>query len=219
MCAARGANGVLFASQRLHTSAIAAPSNPSPPPLAPTRTRSTHSSSASRSRWLRVPAGYGQWLADLKARIHAAQQRAALAVNRERLALYWQIGWDILERQTKGAWGDGILDRVSSDLRAAFPSMRGFSRSNLKYMQAFAEAWPDLAAIGQQPVDQLPLGHNLVLLTKLKDRDARLAYARSTLEHGWSRAVLVHHIEMRTVERQGKADRVRARRAGPPCPP
>lgn len=156
-------------------------------------------------RLMPVPAGYGEWLADVKARIHAAQQRAALAVNRELLALYWQIGRDILERQAKGAWGDGILDRVSSDLRAAFPSMRGFSRSNLKYMRAFAEAWPDPTSIGQQPVGQLPWGHNLVLLTKLKDREARLAYARGTLEHGWSRAVLSHHIEMRTVERQGKA--------------
>lgn len=156
-------------------------------------------------RLMRAPAGYGEWLADVKARIHAAQQRATRSVNRELLALYWQIGRDILERQTKGAWGDGILDRVSSDLRAAFPSMRGFSRSNLKYMRAFAEAWPDPVSIGQQPVGQLPWGHNLVLLTKLKDREARLAYARSTLEHGWSRAVLVHHIEMRTVERRGKA--------------
>ena len=168
--------------------------------------RTTKTPTATRPVMLtRAPAGYGEWLAALKARIHAAQQRAALAVNRELLALYWQLGRDILERQTKAAWGDGILDRVSSDLRAAFPSMRGFSRSNLKYMRAFAEAWPDPVSIGQQPVGQLPWGHNLVLLTKLKDREARLAYARSTLEHGWSRAVLVHHIEMRTVERRGKA--------------
>jgi predicted nuclease of restriction endonuclease-like (RecB) superfamily len=150
------------------------------------------------------PKGYAQWLADVKARIHAAQQRAALAVNRELLGLYWQLGRDILERQAAGAWGDGILDRVSRDLRAAFPAMKGFSRSNLKYMRAFAEAWPD-AAIGQQPVGQLPWGHNVVLLTKLKGRGARLAYAAAALEHGWSRAVPVHHIEARTVDRQGKA--------------
>jgi predicted nuclease of restriction endonuclease-like (RecB) superfamily len=51
----------------------------------------------------------------------------------------------------------------------------------------------------------LPWGHNLVLLAKLKDRDARLAYAAAALEHGWSRAVLVHHFEARTVERRGRA--------------
>lgn len=150
------------------------------------------------------PAGYGEWLADLKARVHAAQQRAALAVNRELLALYWGIGRDILERQVAGTWGDGVLNQVSADLRAEFPEMKGFSRSNLKYMRAFAEAWPE-PEFGQQPVGQIPWGHNLVLLTKLKDRETRLAYAASVLEHGWSRAVLVHHIEARTVERQGKA--------------
>jgi predicted nuclease of restriction endonuclease-like (RecB) superfamily len=72
------------------------------------------------------------------------------------------------------------------------------------YMRAFAEAWPEPEFV-QQPVGQIPWGHNLVLLTKLKDRAARLAYATSALDHGWSRAVLVHHIEARTVERQGKA--------------
>lgn len=151
-----------------------------------------------------VPRGYAEWIADVKARIHAAQQRAALAVNQELLALYWRLGRGIRERQATGVWGDGILDRVSEDLRAAFPAMKGFSRSNLKYMRAFAEAWPD-ADFGQQAVGQLPWGHNLALLTKLKGRDARLANAGAALESGWSRAVLVHHIEARTVERRGKA--------------
>ncbi len=109
----------------------------------------------------------------------------------------------ILERQKRGGGGAGIVDKVSADLRAAVPSMKGFSRSNLKYMRAFAEAWSEGDFV-QQPVGQLPWGHNLVLLTKLKARDARLAYAARALEHGWSRAVLVHHLEARTVERQGK---------------
>jgi predicted nuclease of restriction endonuclease-like (RecB) superfamily len=82
--------------------------------------------------------------------------------------------------------------------------MKGFSRANLMYMRAFADAWPE-ADFVQQPVGQLPWGHNLVLLTKLKDRDARLAYASQALDRGWSRAVLLHHLEARTVERQGKA--------------
>ncbi|MCC6337774.1 MAG: hypothetical protein IT380_27745 [Myxococcales bacterium] len=129
------------------------------------------------------PRGYAEWLAEVKARSHAAQQRAALAVNRELLALYWRLGRDILERQAAGAWGDGILDRVSRDLRASFPGMRGFSRSNLKYMRAFAEAWP-AADFGQQPVGQLLWGHNLVLLTKLKDPAAQLRPHRAVRPAG-----------------------------------
>lgn len=89
------------------------------------------------------PQGYADWLADLKGRIHTAQQRAALAVNRELVGLYWQIGRDILVRQAEQGWGAKVIDRLAHDLRAAFPDMKGFSPRNLKYMRAFAEAWPD----------------------------------------------------------------------------
>lgn len=151
------------------------------------------------------PPGYAEWLTVLKSRIHVAQQRAALAVNRELMQLYWQLGRDIIERQEQAGWGAGIVDQVAADLRAAFPELKGFSRSNLKYMRAFAEAWPDPTAIGQQPVGQLPWGHNLVLLTKLKTPEARLAHAARAVEHGWSRSVLAIHIEQGTLAREGKA--------------
>jgi predicted nuclease of restriction endonuclease-like (RecB) superfamily len=153
---------------------------------------------------LASPAGYAEWLTELKSRIHAAQQRAALAVNRELLSLYWRLGRDLLERQAGGSWGSRVIYRVSTDLRAAFPEMKGFSPSNLKYMRTFAEAWPDFPD-RQQAVGELPWGHNVVLLTKLKQGEQRLAYALAALSHGWSRNVLVHHIELGTVERQGKA--------------
>ena len=141
---------------------------------------------------------------DLKARIHGAQQRAALAVNRELVLLYWQIGRDILARQDREGWGAKVIERLAQDLRSAFPDMKGFSRANLMYMRAFAEAWPD-AAIVQQAVGQLPWGHNLVLLAKLKTPEQRLAYAQRAIEHGWSRNVLNIHIERRLLEREGRA--------------
>lgn len=150
------------------------------------------------------PEGYAELLADLKGRIHNAQQRATLAVNRELISLYWQIGHDILIRQAQQGWGAKVIERLSGDLRAAFPEMKGFSRANLMYMRAFAEAWPD-AAIVQQVVGQLPWGHNLVLLTRLKDTQQRLAYAQSAMTHGWSRNVLNIHIETRLLERTGMA--------------
>ena len=150
------------------------------------------------------PAGYADWLADLKGRIHSAQQRATLAVNRELVLLYWQIGRDILQRQAAQGWGAKVIERLAQDLRVAFPKMKGFSRANLMYMRAFAQAWPD-AEIVQQAVGQLPWGHNLVLLTQLKDPALRLAYAQSAIAHGWSRNVLNLHIETRRLERSGKA--------------
>ena len=151
-----------------------------------------------------LPPDYGDWLAELKTRIHNAQQRAAQAVNRELVALYWQIGKDILARQAQQGWGAKVIERLAQDLRTAFPDMKGFSRANLMYMRAFAEAWPD-GAIVQQAVGQLPWGHNLVLLTKLKEPDQRLAYAERAISHGWSRTLLEIHIESRLLEREGQA--------------
>lgn len=151
-----------------------------------------------------APEGYGEWLADVKSRIYAARQRAALAANTEMLRVYWQIGRDILDRQAALGWGAKVIDRLSHDLRRAFPDLGGFSRTNLKYMRVFAEAWPE-DAIGQQAVGQLPWGHNLVLLTKLKDPEQRLAYAEAAIEFGWSRNVLDIQIERKAIERQGCA--------------
>jgi predicted nuclease of restriction endonuclease-like (RecB) superfamily len=151
-----------------------------------------------------LPPDYALWLAELKIRIHTAQQQATLAVNRELIRLYWQIGRDILARQGSEGWGSKVIERLAQDLRNAFPTMKGFSRTNLMYMRAFAEAWPD-EAIVQQAVGQLPWGHNLVLLTRLKTAEQRLAYAQRAIRHGWSRNVLDIQIERRLLEREGKA--------------
>ncbi len=150
------------------------------------------------------PGGYAEWLVELKGRIHNAQQRAALAVNRELVLLYWQIGQDILQRQEREGWGAKVIERLAHDLRAAFPQMKGFSPRNMKYMRAFAQAWPD-AEFVQQAAALLPWGHNLVLLDKLPGPKTRRWYAAKALEHSWSRNVLVMHIESRLLERSGAA--------------
>ena len=151
-----------------------------------------------------APTGYADWLAELKTRIHTAQQRAALAVNRELVLLYWQIGRDILARQAEQGWGAKVIERLAHDLRTAFPEMKGFSRANLMYMRAFAEAWPD-AEFVQAVLAQLPWYHQLALLDKLPDAESRRWYAAKAMEHNWSRNVLVMQIETRLRERSGTA--------------
>lgn len=151
-----------------------------------------------------LPPDYADWLAELKSRIHNAQQRATLAVNRELVLLYWQIGQDILARQARQGWGAKVIERLAQDLRAAFPDMKGFSPRNLKYMRAFAEAWPD-AEFVQAVLAQLPWYHHLALLDKLPGAEARCWYAAKAIEHNWSRNVLVMHIETRLRERSGAA--------------
>ena len=151
-----------------------------------------------------TPAGYADWLAELKTRIHSAQQRATLAVNRELVLLYWQIGRDILVRQAEQGWGAKVIDRLAHDLRTAFPTMKGFSPRNLKYMRAFAEAWPDTEFV-QAVLAQLPWYHQLALLDKLRSPETRRWYAAKAIEHNWSRNVLAMQIETRLHERSGMA--------------
>jgi predicted nuclease of restriction endonuclease-like (RecB) superfamily len=151
-----------------------------------------------------APEGYADWLAELKNRIHGAQQRATLAVNRELVLLYWQIGRDILARQAQQGWGAKVIERLAHDLRTAFPQMKGFSPRNLKYMRAFAEAWPDESFV-QEVLAQLPWYHQLALLDKLPDPKTRHWYAAKAIEHNWSRNVLVMQIETRLRERTGTA--------------
>jgi predicted nuclease of restriction endonuclease-like (RecB) superfamily len=92
-----------------------------------------------------LPADYFQWLANLKQRIHGARQRALLAANSEQIRLYHDIGREILERQNRQGWGAKVIDRLSADLRAAFPDMKGLSASNLKYMRYFCLGMPRAA--------------------------------------------------------------------------
>lgn len=147
---------------------------------------------------------YSSWLAELKGRIHRAQQRATLAVNQEMILLYWQIGRDILARQAEQGWGAKVIERLAGDLRAAFPEMKGFSSRNLKYMRAFAEAWPD-GELVQAVLAQLPWYHKLALLDKLPGPETRRWYASKAIEHNWSRNILVMQIESRLMERSGTA--------------
>jgi predicted nuclease of restriction endonuclease-like (RecB) superfamily len=147
---------------------------------------------------------YRHWFAELKQRVERARQRAVASVNRELVALYWQIGRDILDRQQKQGWGAGVVDRLARDLKAAFPDMRGFSPRNLKYMRALAQAFPQPEFV-QQPVAQLPWSHVVTLLDKLDDTAQRIWYAEKSLEHGWSRSVLTMQIETAAHARTGKA--------------
>ncbi len=106
-----------------------------------------------------------------------------LSVNRELILLYWQIGRDILERQSQAGWGAKIVERLSKDLHNDFPDMAGFSPRNLKYMRGFAEAWPE-ESIVQQAAAQLPWFHNCLLLDKVKNVDERLWYIQQTIANG-----------------------------------
>jgi len=154
-----------------------------------------------------LPADYPQFLAEIKARIAAARTRATLAVNSELISLYWEIGHEILDREQREGWGAKVINRLAADLRREFPDMTGLSLRNLRYMRAFARALPaeSPSSIVQQPVAQLPWGHNVTLLDKLDDSAGRLWYASQAVENGWSRKVLQAQIATDLRGRQGNA--------------
>lgn len=177
---------------------------------------------------------YRQWLVSIKGRIQSSQIKAAIAVNRELLELYWYLGEQILEKLQSAKWGDGFLEQMSRDLLAEFPEIKGFSYRNLRRIRQWrsfweidATIWPQLVAKlpqswpqaaantteqGLKPSSpsvqsllvQIPWGHNSVILEKLRDPLEAIFYVQKTIENNWSRAVLTHQIESGLHQRQGR---------------
>lgn len=147
---------------------------------------------------------YESFLHALKERIRTAQIEAAVSVNQTTTLLYWQIGKEILKRQETQGWGSGVIPKLAKDLKKEFPDMRGFSRSNLTYMRAFALAWADEIFILNHG-GKIPWKHNCVLLDKLKDTEQRLWYIQQSIQNGWSRNALVLQIETDLYTRMGGA--------------
>lgn len=147
---------------------------------------------------------YELFLRELKERIRTAQIKAAVAVNKELILLYWQIGQEILVRQQQQGWGTNVINRLAQDLQKEFREMKGFSARNLSYMRSLALSCPD-EQILQEVLAKLTWYHNIALLEKIKVQEERLWYAQKAVEQGWSRNVMVLQIESGLYNRQGGA--------------
>ncbi|MDD5676576.1 MAG: PDDEXK nuclease domain-containing protein [Kiritimatiellae bacterium] len=151
-----------------------------------------------------LPGDYAATLRELKQRITGERLRVVMAANAGMVLLYWDIGQTILQRQATEGWGARVIDRLSADLRQTFPDMQGLSPRNLKYMRAFAAAWPERAIV-QQLAAQIPWFHNCLLLDRIQEPTDREWYIHQTIRNGWSRNILAMQIEGAAHERQGKA--------------
>ena len=158
---------------------------------------------------------YQQWLANLKKRIKQSQIKAAVKVNTELLELYWSISSDIVKKQTESDWGDGIIEQLSLDLRLAFPEIKGFSSRNLWYMKKWFlfyfgeniklhQVGAESSSKMPQFVAEIPWRHHTEIMTKCKSIEEALFYIKKTLQEGWSRAILIHYIEVDLYRSQGK---------------
>lgn len=147
---------------------------------------------------------YKTFLKDIKKKIQASQIQAAVAVNRELITLYWEIGSALSVKQQEAGWGAKVVAKLAGDLKTSFPHMKGFSLTNIKYMIQFAKEYPDFK-ISQQLVGQIPWGHNILIIQKLSSLEKRLWYVKKTIENGWSRSVLDTWISSNLYARQGKS--------------
>lgn len=150
-------------------------------------------------------AEYQEWLNIIKQRVASARLRVALAASRELILFYWDLGEMIFHKQAQSQWGDKLIAQLSADLQKSFPDIKGLSASNLKYCLRFFQFYSADAPIGQQPVDQLPWGHNIQIFTKCHSVAEARFYIEQTLEQGWSRDVLALQLKSNLYARAGKA--------------
>jgi len=143
---------------------------------------------------------YAHLLTEVKERIRSAQHAALKAVNTELVGLYWDIGRIIAERQEKAGWGRSVVENLSADLRREFPGVAGFSVQNLWYMRQLYLEYNGHERL-QPLVGEIAWAHNLVIMSKCKDPLEREFYIRMTRKFGWSKNVLIHHIDNQSYEK------------------
>lgn len=146
---------------------------------------------------------YLQFIEEIKNEIQRQRLSVVLKANTSMICLYWNIGNAILKKQKEEGWGAKVIDRMSKDVKDAFPDMSGFSPRNIKYMRKFAECWPDYEIV-QRVAAQIPWRSNISLMDKLSDEKSRIWYAQKTIENGWSKTILDMQIESKLMERSGK---------------
>jgi predicted nuclease of restriction endonuclease-like (RecB) superfamily len=143
---------------------------------------------------------YAALLAQIKGRIREGQYAALRSVNRELIALYWDIGRMIVERQQAEGWGKAVVQKLAADLQTEYPGSSGYSEQNLWYMRQLYQEYS--ASPKLQPlVGEVAWSHNLLIMSRCKDPLQREFYLRMTRKFGWSKNVLAHQIETQSYEK------------------
>lgn len=154
------------------------------------------------------PAGYGEFLLEIKSQIRQRQFQALRAANRELLALYWWLGENISQRQLAQGWGKSVVENLARDLQAEFPGRNGFSARNLWNMLDFYRDYVDRPKL-QLLVAEISWAKNLVILARCKDDLEREFYLRATARFGWTKSVLQHQLDNHSYPRlQSVAKRI-----------
>ena len=128
----------------------------------------------------------------IKSDIKATGLKTAIQVNHNLIELYFRLGKILYDNYE---YGNKFIDEVASELKLEYPNATGYSVRNLKYMKKFYAEYKDDELV-QHLVAQVPWGHNVVLMDKVKDKEIRKIYLQGIIENGWGRSMLVHQIEL-----------------------
>ena len=136
---------------------------------------------------------------EITARIRSAQYEALKAVNKEMIALYWEVGKRITEQQTALGWGKSVVENLSRDIQKEFPGIKGFGVSNMWDMARFYTEYQSNEIL-QPLVGEISWSKHIVILTKCKETQQRQFYILATKKYGWTKDVLINKIEAKTYE-------------------
>ena len=146
---------------------------------------------------------YIDFIKELKQKILTAKNKATLSVNIAMIELYFDIGKEIVAKQESLGWGKSVVEQMAKDLQMEFGKRSGYSTQNLWYMRQFYNTYRDKPNL-QQLVGEIPWGHNILIFSKCKDEKEQEYYIRNTIEQGWTRDLLTHHIKTNLFERDKK---------------
>ena len=141
-----------------------------------------------------IPAGYSDFLVEIKTQIRQRQYQALRAANKELLALYWWLGENISRRQTVQAWGKSVVENLARDLQTEFPGRNGFSAQNLWAMRQLFNEYKDKPIL-QSLIGEISLAKNLLIMARCNDELEREFYLRATARFGWTSKVLQHQLD------------------------
>ncbi|MBR8709935.1 PDDEXK nuclease domain-containing protein [Bacteroides pyogenes] len=136
---------------------------------------------------------------EITARIRSAQYEALKAVNKEMIALYWEVGKRITEQQTALGWGKSVVENLSRDIQKEFPGIKGFGVRNMWDMARFYAEYQSNEIL-QPLVAEISWSKHIVILTKCKEAQQRQFYILATKKYGWTKDVLINKIEAKTYE-------------------
>lgn len=155
---------------------------------------------------------YSKWLEEIKQLYKNNQIKASLKVNKELLKFYWQLGKEMVDRKIEEKWGTKIVERLSLDLKKAFPESKGFSTTNLWYIKKWYLFYNQsdiiLHQVGGEFGEKLfdiPWRHHCHIITKCKDVKEALFYIDETIANNWSRSALEDAISYNEYSTRGKA--------------